>query len=201
MGDHQRPRGRWTTADGASMSAYIEGFRGFCTPRVGAAEFIFHRPIAARIGASAAEIWASEVRQAAPGHTTAATRSTRPAHGAAVGYRARCGGPIGWSCSVRRTHFELCVCSAASDGAPELVYSAAARVPQCRPDRLVGTEQRQDNACIWSAAVGNPTCVGAAAAGLRGVLPRVTSRKPSTDHHGPWPGPRLDGGTTGGGGG
>ena len=83
------------------MSASIEGFRGFCTPRVGAAEFMFPRPIAARIGASEAEIWASEVRQAAPGHTTAATRSARPTHSPVLSYRARCGGPIGLDTLLR----------------------------------------------------------------------------------------------------
>ena len=36
-----------------------------------------------------------KVRQAAHGYTTAATRSALPIHGAALGYRARCGGPIG----------------------------------------------------------------------------------------------------------
>ena len=77
------------------MPASTEGFRGFCTRRVGAAEYIFPQPIAARIGASAAEIWASKVRQAAHGYTTAATRSALPTHGAALGYRACCGGPIG----------------------------------------------------------------------------------------------------------
>ena len=77
------------------MPASTEGFRGFCTHRVGAAEYIFPQPIAARIGASAAEIWASKVRQAAHGYTTAATRSALPTHGAALGYRACCGGPIG----------------------------------------------------------------------------------------------------------
>ena len=95
VGYRQRPRARWARADDAYMPASTEGFRGFCTRRVGAAEYIFPQPIAARIGASAAEIWASKVRQAAHGYTTAATRSALPTHGAALGYRACCGGPIG----------------------------------------------------------------------------------------------------------
>ena len=123
------------------------------------------------------------MRQAAPGHTTAATRSARPTHSPALSYRARCGGPIGLltlcdaptfralrvlHCCRWRTRVGVFGCS-----------SSAAMSPRPSSRHRAASGQR----CLWSAAVGNPTCVGAAAAGLRGVLPRVTFRKPSMDHH------------------